>query len=728
MAKGISKLNQILGNRAFGQAPIGEMIVGLGKFIPRSFQLIQLNIERYGQVPEIASAIQKAPMASQLQTINDIFPSFSFLFSSQLRINPTFHDLAKNLLLADIGTTVARQSPYRSHIRLFLKNIDPSVDIYAQKDKTIHRNDGETYIPKLVNWDLILIGRNLVWNVTQNRNELIENLYAIRGLAQIFLRYHFDLLCAVEKDVEAKHVNDIFENFFITFRFQEMMYWSRYSGADKIQQQLEQIIEKDSPKFRHPILRKHCFDQLMAYHPMVHHGGKRRMTASTQKNLQDQLTAFRSFSLPKLTLFLRTLLAVKDPNYGIYLLTQLSKTSPGKLFQFKEYLEAHQEGDFSAPQLLSVLDPIIGKLPQRKTVFLDQDTQRQRTAKENIEKRPKGKSITGDDARAHIRKYLDRLYNKSRKSGALTQDGIADYLASLSTAAEQVVMSVNLSQEEKMVFEESVTDTLATFENISSEEMQDFQEAIQEEMKDLETPDLDARLEKVEAIGNVVAAAAEMSEIKKDAEDEEAIYQEACRIELNIHTSPPRATTVGNFLDLPIAMKEKLQFLTSYVPDPITPKMRKVIETVQYRSGKSSSNPVAIYRNGNLLKKALLRLLYPQHPFKELLQKDIIPILCEVGRPKISVRDFFTFPLGHKDGPPDDQWFAQHIYYLDLAKDEGELWEEDYEAIIENLDNFPRLEYKKYYNIIEKSRLEETAFMAVFGLWRDNGLLNLRIT
>ena len=91
------------------------------------------------------------------------------------------------------------------------------------------------------------------------------------------------------------------------------------------------------------------------------------------------------------------------------------------------------------------------------------------------------------------------------------------------------------------------------------------------------------------------------------------------------------------------------------------------------------------------------------------------------------MRDFFAFPFADRKGPAEASWFEQHLFYLELARDQGELEEADYEALVENIDKFPTLEYRKYYNIVRKKRFEETTFMAVYSLWQNNGLEKMRI-
>ena len=71
--------------------------------------------------------------------------------------------------------------------------------------------------------------------------------------------------------------------------------------------------------------------------------------------------------------------------------------------------------------------------------------------------------------------------------------------------------------------------------------------------------------------------------------------------------------------------------------------------------------------------------------------------------------------------------FEQHYAYLDIVKKQGELNEEDYQMIKENKDNFSPQEYTKYYNIFPKSLFEDTVFMAVYSLWKNDGLGKLRV-
>ncbi len=723
-----------LTNHQFGQIAVGPMMQILTKIVGPTWKLLQINIDRYLQVPSVASSMPGDKYSVPgWQAASEIFPTFPLVAATQLKSQSNYVDIGQQLLLGVIGSVVTQYQKQQTHTTLFLKDINLNIDLGKEQSA---RDEEKNYLPRLVLGDLMLITARLNLKTSTQRDEIIEHYYCMQGISQLFLRYYFDLLVAGRSDEIAQHIDNIFFNFFANFHLKEQQYWQGYANSDRLKAQLLDIIEKNAPATRHPVLRNHCFEQLNSLHPIIHDGGSRKMRASTKNLLEKQLFEFQSFSLTQIALWLRAVGLLKDSTYLRYLVIQLAKTAPQKLTALMEYYKSTPDSNLSSAALMEVITPIARQIapakpagPPKTQVVQGEEAKRLRKAQQNLANRKPGATYTSDQLGNYFKKYLEKLYASVRKEGAMTQDDIAAHLARFQQKFLEVAKKAVITKQEKEEFEESIEETFQSLTtSLPKADAGEYQQAIQEEMTDLENVDIEERAQKVETIGHVVTAAAEMSERIQEADDTNELYQQALALEIQVDDDPKHVTSIGNLLDQPIVLAEKIRFLLRYVPDHISIEMHKVIEEVQFRCGRSSGNPINIFKGNTLLEKTLIRQLFPQHPFKEILQKEIIPILPEVGKPRITVRDFFTFPFAQKKkGPPEDEWFNQHYFYLDMARDEGELSEANHKVLVENQENFSRLQYKKYFNIVRKKKFEDTTFMAVYSLWKTNGIDKFRV-
>lgn len=722
-------LNQLTNNQ-FSRIGLGAILNRLTQVVPASWKLLNINVDRYKRLPSVTATIPTNTHTDGLyQAISETFPTFPLIVSSQLKSQVAYLDIGQQLQISCIGSLVAQHQKKHAHIEQFLKNSDPRVEI----GKSLPKGTNETpYLPRLIYGDLMLIAKGLHWKPSQQRHEMIEHLYCMNGLSQIFLRYYYDLIAIAETDELAQYIHEIFFNFFVNIRLQEAQYWKNYSV--KVKTQIEQIIAKDSVN-RHPVLRQPFFEQLNALHPIIHHGGSRQMTMSMKTLLDKQLDDFRSFSFKKMSNFLQIIAKSKAPEYVRYLLLQVVKGNPKKIVEFHEFSQSSETAVPLPPELQQVLTPIVQQVappPKPKTMIVeDEYIRRRKQAQRNMENRANIAALTSDQLTGYFNNYLKKLYERSAKKGALTQDKIADYLERFSKNATKVVQRRTVTPQEKQVFEESIEDTLHQLGGqLNKTEMEDFQEGIKETLQGFEEADIEERAIKIEELGDVMTAVAEFSDLKQDALDTEKIYKQALAIELQVDDDPAHMVTVERFLSQPITLNDKMKYLKTHTPDPISIQMMNVVEKKQQLCSRGSSNPIPIFGGSALLRKALVRLLFPHNNFRELLQKEIIPILPEQSQPPMTVREFFTFPLAEKKKGPaeEEEWFKQHIFYLELAREAGKLEAEDVRTLVDNIENFPTLKYKKYFSIVRKERFEDTSFMAVYFLWQNNGLEKIRIS
>ena len=112
----------------------------------------------------------------------------------------------------------------------------------------------------------------------------------------------------------------------------------------------------------------------------------------------------------------------------------------------------------------------------------------------------------------------------------------------------------------------------------------------------------------------------------------------------------------------------------------------------------------------------------PKHD--DYLDKEIVPVGFETGAPRISIGSFLELPLSEKDkGPVEDNWFAAHIRYLELAVNRSCFQKEDLEKIKALLQEMKPIRYKSYFNIFPDKEYDDTYMMIAYSRWRNRTLV-----
>ncbi|MBF0278413.1 MAG: hypothetical protein HQM13_11500 [SAR324 cluster bacterium] len=754
-----------LTHNQFGEVTIGNLLVALNHLVPQSFELLKINVERYRRVSSVNGSIPKTRDPSVVyQILCDIFPTFPLVVAGQLGSQSKFSEMGQQFQLAGIGSLVAQYDSQHKRISHFIEKLDLGIDISDPASGNSSSKDF-SYLPKLVRGDLILLSRSSHWQPSEDLHDRIETFYSIQGGTQLLLRYYFDLIVAAPSDQAAQYIDAIFLNFFINLRHQETNYWQSYSSGRKMRTRVKRTIEKNSQITGHPILKKTFFDDIDGLLPIAHDGSPRKMSLKINTLLNEQLEKFSSRTPHKIALILRTITVAKDARYARFLMLLAAKANPNCLSKLSSFLESSSEDES-----LQVLNSLIGEIspgsfatrkeagekPEAKkprsgfkeqviqegdvlqakevdmndaSIFQTDDIKRRLQIEENKKRRAAIAAYTSDQLEGYLNNYLDNLYKKNLKPGRAPQGKSAKKMAQFAKTAASAIKNDSFSNEDQMVFEDSIDSVLSDLKlGFGDGEMEEYQAEIKETLADFSSVEGGDRVEKIEEVSNVLNAAAEMSELRQEADERDKLYKEALQIQFPVDDNPEHVITVEKFLEQPISLVEKMRYLHSLTPDPLPVKLHRIVQEVQNFCSNSSSSPVPIYKGGTLLVKALARLLFPHHPFKVLLTMKIVHIVPDPTQPPIAVRDFFTFPLAaKKKGPSEDAWFEQHFLYLEKLKNAGKMEEADYDALVDNAENFPILNYKKYHSIIRKNKFEDTTFMAVYSLWQNNGLERLRV-
>ncbi len=493
-------------------------------------RILQENIDRYAHFPEISTKMEGgSDFNSILKTVMNIYPTFLLLVSFDFGNESEYYEYSKLLRSAGIASILNRKSDQDTFTRLFLEHLDPADNLDNLNQKISDVNQDKGYFPKLVFQDFLLLKEkysNL--KITQNRQELIETLYSFVGIKQLFIKYYFDLICNSKNDFSAQNIDVIFQTFFDTLEVKEANYWKNYKDGKKLKNQLHQSIDKDSPRNRHPELRKHIFDGIKTFCPVVQDGSARTTSENVRKLLARQLADYNSLSVAKLSLLMRTVQKSKGRNDVIYLLSQIVATDSQKLLLLHDLLM--QDGIEPNKELLETIKFFARRLPRKEqaqltstsaaqmdTIYQTAESLRALDAGKKLRETEGKRGMTHEHVTRFLEERLEKLYARCKKEGALTQDQIPDYLSQFAQAAEPMIEIIAPDEQHQVIerFKESTNEILEGISekgNLSEETIDKYKNKIEEKTEKLEAADVDERTNVVDEIGVTLAEASNEAE------------------------------------------------------------------------------------------------------------------------------------------------------------------------------------------------------------------------
>ncbi len=505
--------------------------------------VIKTGIKRYARIEEIKERLDNNESTSQiLQIIFKLFPSFAFVICNDLDKHPEYYELTRPLRIAVAASSIARKADYKEISEQFINQIDTKESLDNLNLKVTDHNTDMLYLPKLVNLDLLQLTEtqpNL--KSSTNPHELIETIYYYKVIKQVFLKHYFYLIGFSQSDLIAVHINRIFSKLFVAVRTHELRFWKKFKNGNKLQMQLLNTIAKDMDKTRHPQLRKHIFDRVNAFNPVIQDGTLKSTVIEVRQLLMKQLAVFYELSVNKLVLLLDTTLKMKSNAHVNFLLAQLMRTDNEKLFNLYDHLQDHPSDKNKA--LRFVVVRYTDRLPRSKrrlknatrgeasleTIYQTTDSLRQTHANKRLADSEGNRGMTQDEVPAFLEERLKKLYERAKKEGALTQDQIPGYLAKFASAAEALVGPIPIGSQRVVIdnFKSTTDEILEEITNkgqLSAEEIQEVKSDIEEKTEALSTPDVDERTELVDEIGVTLTDASFESDKRKEAAELEAFF------------------------------------------------------------------------------------------------------------------------------------------------------------------------------------------------------------
>ena len=492
---------------------------------------------QYSLIPDIEGREKKpGTKNTQLQNILKTIPSFIFVICNELDKQPDYRDHSRSLRISGIASYIAEKSNFTLNVSLFLKHINPEDELDILEEKITDLNSSHSYFPKILHQDFLLMTKNhQQFKSAKSSHFLIEILYYFTGIKQIFIKYYFNLLCKAQNDIVATHINNIFSQLFTDLNELERKYWNQYKNGQRLQKRLYNTIEKDSEDNRHIELRKHVFESIKSFNPVIQDGSTKNPATEDRKLLMSQLAQFHSLSFSRLVLLLNTIQEGKGKNHITFLLSHMFRTNNEKLFQLSDHLS--QTDNEQNKELNRIFTSFLRKMPRSKgrsahlekagktsmeSVYKTAESLRKTYVKKSLTSSKGKRGITHDHIPKFLENRLEKLYERVKIEGALTKDQIPEYLSKFVDSAETVI-SVIPESDHKPVVEEFLESTAEILRDISdkgqltTEEVQTYKTNIEEKAENLDTPDVKKRTEIVDEIGVTLTDASYESDKREKA-------------------------------------------------------------------------------------------------------------------------------------------------------------------------------------------------------------------
>lgn len=503
--------------------------------------------------------------------------------------------------------------------------------------------------------------------------ELIEIFYYFTGSSQFFLKYYFDLVSLAANDTIARYIDQIFSVLLKYLRLQEVTFWNNYGGQKAaLLKKIRHIVEEDAPGLKHPCFGSQSFNLLYNYNPLVQDGALSFTSEAAKRRYNQQLQLFNSLSMVRLSMFLDSVKTCKGTSYVNHLLTEVANNDKNRLDQLQSFIEEEK---------LTGLGPLLKNITSFQNHQKLQNKPRVNSKKQNASSKEKNSATPGkimytrESARLyHAKKNLAVI--KDYKGTTMTQDDVPNYLEErLKKLYESVKMEGALNQY-------NIDAYLEQFAKMSA--------MVTQESSGVRQKQLIGAFK--ESTGNL------LEKISKKAD------------------LPPEK------LD---AYKKDIESQTQRLNSISANKRIEAVEEIGVKLTEASlggEKELSIKdldrANGTVELSA---------DAKAFLEKKIIPIGFEKNAPKISVEDFFKFPLAEGKAPREDAWFFVHQRYLDDLVKEKRISKGDCSIIKSHVEDLPKNKYKRYYDIYPNDTYDDTILMAVLSLFQNNAFKSIKL-
>ena len=712
--------------------PIGRLLCEVFDVLPGTRKLFNINLERYKSSPIISQALEGRQLNEQIQIIQNCFPTFFFVFCSQLKSQSEFVTFANDLQICGLVNILNHLDFRPALLSEVAVSLEEEIQIYTRDD----RNKATTNSALMINRDLFLIGRSIMWN-GKSVPEQLESYYSMKGIADFFMRYYFELLAIASTDSVVK-AYEVFENFFTILRFQETLYLKRHARFEASINKIPMLIRNEYTFPQHYLLTKHNFDNVNFVMPILYKltGGS---VSLVKKRLDDQINILLNLSIPKILFFLRAVQLSYPVSCIEQLVTFIGAKYPQKLQQILKYMMASEQlvkFDYLLPVIQIFAKKILQSIQKKgsKQVELEQQAVskkvelQQQTASKKVELQQHQQKYGAKEPqkiaslKQRIAKQTNQLIEQAHHSG----QGLKKLLEDFARVFQEYSEPQPISLKDVEHITQIAQNAISHLEYTSKVDADIYTKAIQESMKNLEQCGFQQRIQALSQISKLLSASTEMDRMRKEAEKEYSTYRNVMEHQVFLtHAKSQQQYEVPleKINRLPIAHEDRLKLINQFSQGKLPQESLQVVNKVHQRCPRDAVENLDIIQNSHINMKVLGELLFPQKQENQIAQQEVI-LIPELDRPKIQVAQFFEFPfvsLQNEQNP-----FKQHLFYLEYLVKQKELAQNDYDHIATVLDSFRRIQFKKYYDIVIDGRFDELTLLAVYGLWKSNGFKNLK--
>ena len=511
----------------------------------------------YAHIPNF----QKAGNIEMVRMVVEHFPTFILRFCDELAKEPQYLASAQSLQLAGISALVLKESSFSTAIQSFMQ-VCPKKASLKDLNQRLTTSPSEGYFPAFLHRDIEAYqGLTFQSETTKKLKNLVEIFFIFEGTSLLYLKFFLNLLRHAPSHEVIEHVEYIFSKLFVTLRLQEAMYWKKYGHHNQLKEQLAAIIEKDSPKQRHPILRKSFARGLILFNPFSQATKAALPVEQGDSMVAKQFSMLLTLDIQKLAFFLKELLLLKGPHSAAFVLNRLKALDGEKLQEIQLFLRENKTPtwkelrellqSFTTPKkpISNPTDMGNSSVSQGGTVLYTAATVARMVARKKLAANKDVKKLSADQVADYLADRLRKLYQRVRIEGALTNDKIPEYLANLSRMAERIICAPQVTLEEVNEVAASASEMLqgiAEEGNLSGEQFESALQDIHETTQKLQTDDVEERANLIEKIGETIAEAATVQE---DVGFDEFITQEL--IPMGLEENAP-CIAVQEFLRLPL--------------------------------------------------------------------------------------------------------------------------------------------------------------------------------
>ncbi|OGG96821.1 MAG: hypothetical protein A2527_00825 [Candidatus Lambdaproteobacteria bacterium RIFOXYD2_FULL_50_16] len=565
-------LKKILDNPPLAQIYAREAFLHMGEQLDEMMgDFLQKQLLKYSKITVLKDKIHRAKdISEKLQVVIDQVPGL--LFMLPFRFNAGGRP-GMSLKLLRIAVVAYGLEKYREP-QTFLSGYNASIPFnmtIAQINEAMGSEEGDpSFLPRTLATDFTQVAQGfLKIPQAEKIKDAVELYYLAQGTAQVFNNLFFELICRTPTQTSLALCEKVFGYLLAALRRFEL---DQFVKGKFTVEQIEALIEKDAPNFRHSHLRKPIFSNVTNFSPILQNTKQKGMSANGQRLMQSQMEKVRKLSSDRASLLFKSLRRYRGPQSVVLVMGLLQRLDPSKLTEVADFLSSKDTPE--EKELYQLVERFAEKIrkntskPVIKAVFTNKsyETERLEQAQAKLAALDSAKMMNQFKVNDYLKDRLAKLYERVKMEGALTQGGIAKHLEKFAYAADGLIGKPTVTQAEIDQFEEDaiqIVEEIAAAGDLSIEEVKQQTDAIKELAEGMKGSSADEREDLISKVGIKLMDVESIAQEKLPEEERRKIdfakLMAAEIIPIGIQPSAPKMN-VADFLSFPLAKnKEKAQ-------------------------------------------------------------------------------------------------------------------------------------------------------------------------